>query len=148
LALGFITAPALAALLFSIASPLYAGLPKLTERVARTTVAVLFVVYPIALILGVPAYCILRPRMRVTAVNCALMGAGIAALPWLFLSTVVTPDEATTGDVMTVYNHMRTLAGWMEVLQLVGGIACLGAIAGVVFWVLVAAGLRPSKGSA
>jgi len=146
-ALGFSLGPGVAAALFAVASPLYAGLPDLADRIVRTAVAVAWVVYPVAVTIGLPLYFVLRKRARPTALNCAVAGGFVAALPWLLLS-IITPDEASTGDVVTVHNHLRTTAGWLELLQFVGGISILGAVAGLVFWCAVSLGRLATAKSA
>ena len=138
-ALGFSLGPGVAAALFALASPMYAGLPDMADRIVRTAVAVAWVVYPVALTFGLPLYFVLRRRARPTALNCAVAGGFVAALPWLLLS-IITPNEASTGNVVTVHNHLRTTAGWLELLQVVGGISIFGAVAGLVFWCAVSVG--------
>jgi hypothetical protein len=66
----------------------------------------------------------------------------VAAAPWLLLSIIETADEESIGNVVMVHHHVRTLAGWAEEIKFVGGIAILGAIAGVVFWLTVVPGAR------
>ena len=143
LCLGFIVGPAVAALLFSLVSPLSPDSIGPLRQVVGTTVLVLIVVYPMTLVLAVPTYLALKSRLRPTAINCALVGAGIAALPWAVLS-LVTPTEERIGTVVTVHAGVRTAAGWLQELQLLGGIALLGAVAGFVFWCAVALGSAAS----
>jgi hypothetical protein len=99
--MGFVVAPGAAAFVFSSISPLYEGLPNISDRIVRTAAAVCWVVYPIAVILGIPLYLWLKGRVRPSAFNFAIAGAAVAALPWLALS-VATPDEASTGDIELV----------------------------------------------
>jgi len=143
LILGFICGPAVAAGLFAVIFPLYQGLPSAPERIWHTLVTVLWVVYPVTAIFGLPLYVILRSRARASMLNCVLSGAAVSALPWFILGLLATPNEASVGHVVTVHNHMRTLAGWTEFLQLIGGVAILGAIGGLVFWLCVATGPQP-----
>ena len=147
-ALGFLIAPGGAALAFAIVSPFYGGLPSMTDRIVRSAEAVSFVVYPMATIFGVPAYLWLRGRLQPSIGNCVLAGSLIAALPWFLALTLVTGDEASVGNVVMAHNHVRTPAGWMEVLKMVGGIAALGGIAGLIFWLLAAADFRGPQRSA
>jgi hypothetical protein len=147
LVLGFLAGPATACLLFASLSPLYEGLP-LGERIARTALTAAFVVYPITLLIGVPTYLALKARVRPSAMNCVLAGAGVAALPWLAFSFLATPDEASTDGVVTAHHHLLTVAGWLELLPFVGGIALLGAVAGVVFWCAVSLGRKATSASA
>jgi hypothetical protein len=138
LLLGFIAGPA-AALALSLISPLSPEAVGPLRRTIETTVIVLMFVYPITLVTAVPAYLVLRSRLRPSLLNCALVGGGVAVLPWLLLS-LITPNEAWTGKVVTVHNHVRTAAGWLELLQNLGPIASLGALAGFVFWCAVTLG--------
>ena len=147
-ALGFLVAPGVAALAFASVSPFYEGLPSMTDRIVRSAEAVSFVVYPMAAIFGVPTYLCLRGRLQPSIGNCVFAGSLVAALPWLLALTLVTGDEESVGNVVMVHNHVRTLAGWMEVLKMVGGIAALGAIAGLTFWLLAAADFSGRQRSA
>jgi hypothetical protein len=140
-ALGFIAGPAVAAVVFSIFSPLGApgrqGVPELIGE----TVVVLIVVYPITLVLGGPAYIVLKSRLRPSLLNCALVGSGVAVLPWLLIS-LITPNEESVGKIVLVHDHVRTLAGWVELIRYLGPIALLGALAGLVFWACVTLGRK------
>ena len=138
-ALGFLLGPFVAAVIFSVASPLYAGLPDLGDRVARTTASVLTLVYPVTLIIGLPVYWLLRDRLQPSIFTCILFGAIVSACPWLLMSCMV-PDEARSGQVITVHHHMRTFAGWVETAKLIGLVAGLGAVAGFIFWCCVKLG--------
>ena len=140
--LGFTVGPGVAVLAFACASPLYMGLSSLGERIILTAETTAFVVYPITLVFGVPTYLCLRRRLRPSVLNCALAGAGVSAFPWLLLSLLAIPDEASTDGVVTAHNHMLTLAGWLEDGKMVGFMAGLGAIAGLTFWCAVLLGGR------
>lgn len=146
LLLGFITGPGVAVIAFSWASPLYEGLSSLSERIILTAESTAFVVYPITLIFGVPTYLCLRHRLRPSALNCILAAAGVSAFPWLLVSVLFAPDEASVGGVVTVRHHMLTLAGWFEEAKFIGGIAGLGAVAGFVFWCVVVLGTKKATG--
>ena len=147
LILGFILGPAVAALIFATASPLYAGLTSFLDRVLGTFVAACWVVYPITAVLGLPLYLALRNRAKPSVFNLALAGAAVSMAPWLLL-LLVTPDEASTGNVVTVHNHIRTIAGWLEILPFMGEIALLGATAGLVFWCCVTLGRQSTPRTA
>jgi hypothetical protein len=142
--LAFAIAPGVAAIAFAVFSPLYEGMPDLRERIFLTAETTAWVVYPLAFAIGLPTYFWLRSRMRPSIINCVLVGAGVASLPWLILGVVVHGDEASVGNVITVHHGMMTLAGWAELLRLVGGIALLGGLAGAVFWLIAATGLGRS----
>ena len=135
--LGFTVAPGVAVIAFACASPLYMGLSSLGERILLTAETTAFVVYPITLVFGVPTYLYLRRRLRPSVLNCALAGAGVSAFPWLLLSLLAIPDEASVAGVVTAHNHMLTLAGWLEEAQMIGLLAGLGAGARLTFWCAV-----------
>lgn len=140
LLLGFITGPGIAALIFAAVFPAYDGLTSFHDRVWRTFYLVLWVVYPLTLIFGLPLYRFLRGRVRPSILNCGLAGAAVSGLPWFLMGMVATPDWASAGNVVTIEHHMRTFAGWLEFLQIIGVAVVLGFIAGVVFWLCVAMG--------
>lgn len=145
-AVAFVLVPALTALSFAIAIPLYAGLPSLMERVWRSALFYgLFGAYPSALVLGVPAYFVLRRHFAPRLINCALAGAGVAASPWLLLTMVSAPDQASIGERATVVNGSYTAFGWLMNAQSIGEIGLAGAVAGALFWVISAAGIRGGK---
>jgi hypothetical protein len=113
--LAFAVAPAVAALVFSFLQPAYAGLPSLADRIYKTFLNVALVgAYPSAIIIGLPAFFILRSRQeRPTAWFCALTGAWVASLPLVpFFGLTIPMAE----------------------------IAAAGALGGLVFWVVAAAG--------
>jgi hypothetical protein len=135
---AFATAPAVAALAFSSLSPMYEGLPDLSERIWKTFLLVAVVGgYLPTLVVGLPAYFILRRRFRPTFLNCALAGSAVADLPWLPLVLFPFADEASIGSRATVVHHHLTWFGLYEGMTLVGQIAAFGLLGGVVFWLLV-----------
>jgi hypothetical protein len=141
LALAFIVAPGAAALVMAILQPLYAGLPDFWDRVFRTALINAVVGgYPAALILGVPAYLLLRKRLRPTILNCAAVGAVIAALPWLLLGLFFSPEYAYSNGHVTHQNSHITLWGLFDLSVLTGWIGLLGAGAGVLLWLITVAG--------
>lgn len=141
--LAFLIAPGIAALALATFQPAYGGLGHYFYRVWRTTIAYgLIGAYPSALIFGVPAFLILRNRIAGTWKNCAVVGACVAAVPWLII-ILVSPnaDQASVGGRATVIDGRLTVFGWLNYLQSVGFIAISGAFAGLLFW-LVATGGR------
>lgn len=143
--LGFIIAPLVAALLLAALVPLYAGLHSLPERIFRTLPLYLVVGgYVPTIIFGIPAYFLLRKRLRPTAVNCALIGAAVAIAPWFILRLVTPlPNEAFSGGHVTVLHQYYTFWGWLDLATNVGYLFLLGAFAGFVFWFVAA--FRPNK---
>lgn len=144
--LGFAVAPAAAALLFALLVPAYDGLPSHFDRVWRSSLTYLLVGgYPAALLLGIPAFIVLKTRVNPTPLNCGLAGAAIASLPWLLLSLLSAPNFASTDGHVTYNNGVITAYGLMNLATLVGEVAGLGFFAGLVFWAVVALGLRESS---
>jgi len=143
---AFVIAPAVAALLLASLEPLYAGLPSLMDRVFRTFLLYLLIGgYPSAWMLGIPAYILFRHRLRPTPVNCASVGAAVATLPWLVLGLLSVPDYSYDGGRITVEHGHRTLPGWLDFGTSLGGLAAIGAFAGITFWIVAAAGIKLPK---
>lgn len=142
--LAFAIVPGAAAFAMAAIEPLYAGIDSHAERIWRTALTfALFGAYPSALIFGAPTYVFLRRRIAATWINFSLAGAFVAAIPWL-LVVLLGPqaDQASIGNKTTVIEGSRTFYGWMSDLQLVGQIAMFGALAGLLFWAIVAAGRK------
>ena len=142
LALGFLLAPLVpAALLPGI---LY-GEPLAIVEGGYIVVAGLFFAYPPALLLGVPAYLLLRRRVRPSAVAVAIVGGLVAALPWLALGLLrlvsSNPDPAWVGNCQTVLDGERTWCGYLEILKGTAQVTALGfglgLIGGLTFWFCV-----------
>lgn len=87
----------------------------------------MFGAFPTMIVFGLPAFFFLRSRLvelRPTALNCAIVGAAVAAAPWclfFLLLVIFSPGPE-----------------WEAVL-LVGKVTLSGAIGGVVFWLVAAA---------
>lgn len=137
LALAFLVVPAVAAAAMAMLQPFYAGLPSYWDRVFRTTVIIAIIgAYPAALVLGIPAYLLFSKRLRSTAFNCAWVGAAIAALPWLFLGLISSPDRAYSNGHITHQNGHITLWGLFDLVLLTGWLGLFGAGAGLLFWLI------------
>jgi hypothetical protein len=145
-AAAFVAAPAIAALAYSSLNPMYEGLPDLSERIWKTFVIVSVVggYFP-SVVLGVPIFLFLRRRVRPTLFNCTLVGATVAALPWLVLALLPIAKEASTDGRTTVVDYHLTWFGLSEVLKLVGEVAVFGLLAGIVFWLFVTLRARPAE---
>lgn len=143
---AFLIVPGAAALLMAILMPAYDGLADPVERIGRTALGTAVVgAYPTALLLGVPAFFMLRRRFDPTLLNCSLTGAVVAGLPWFILSTLFQPDSASIGGRATVIDGSLTAYGWLTNLKFVGLIAAFGAVGGALFWLIAAAGSRVGK---
>ncbi|TFU00054.1 hypothetical protein EUV02_15515 [Polymorphobacter arshaanensis] len=143
---GFIVVPALAAFVLAYFMPAYDGLTNATERVLRTAIMyALFGAYPPTILIGIPAYFALRNRFDLNLLNCSMVGAALAALPWILISLVSSPDQASTDGRPTVVAGSMTAFGWLSLAQFVGQIAVFGALGGGFFWAIVAAGSGTGK---
>ena len=143
---AFVLAPLTGAFAFSCWNPGFMGLESHSERVIRSTITVVFFAgSPAALMLGVPAFLILKNRARASMINCALTGAIVASLPWLLLVLLSSPDEASSGGHVTAHEGAKTWWGWLEALEIVGQSIAFGALGGAIFWMVAAAGSGRSK---
>lgn len=110
----------------------------------RYFVAIAFILALLhAVILGTPAYLILRRRRPITALLCGTAGAVIGALPITILTLlpVLLPSGTDAADgpafptiVVTGMPHAATLRKWMK-LPLWFGLH--GALAGIAFFAVV-----------
>ena len=105
----------------------------------------LFAGYPAVLLLGVPAFLLLRQKLRPTALNCGFVGAAIAALPCGLLGLFSVSNYSFDGRHWLVQQGHRTLWGWLEFGTTEGWIALIGAVTGLVFWIVASTGIKPSK---
>jgi hypothetical protein len=145
-AAAFLVVPAFAALSFAIAMPLYAGLPTMAERIWRSALIYGLVgAYPQTVVFGVPAYFVFRRHFGPHLINCAGVGAVVATLPWLLLTLVSSPDQASIGNRATIINGSYTAFGWLMNAQFLSWVALAGAIGGALFWAIAAAGSGAGK---
>jgi hypothetical protein len=124
--LAFALAPLAAAFLFS-----------LIEGGKLWDVAVLGAYAP-AIVLGVPAYFLLRRRLRPRLVTLVLASGIIAAAPWALLSFFSQADQATVGNCVAVVDGKTTWCGFLHTLLWLGQIFAYGAFGGLVFWICAA----------
>jgi hypothetical protein len=145
-ALGFIIAPAFAALLMAAWLPGYDGLPPAQAFWNSAWLYAAIGAYPPAILLGVPAYFALRRRVAPTLTNCTLAGAAIPILSWGLL-TVLPPSAGweSVGGKAVVIDGGRTLYGWQLVGRDLATLATLGAAAGLVFGLVVLGWRRRSS---
>lgn len=123
---------------FLAAALVAAGSAWVVDRSAAILFFAFFVTLAHAFILGVPAFLLLRRRIRGRLVEAVLVGATIGALPLALFdsfSGTHTGYSAWTGGTQTVKDGVRTAAGWIGHLKLLLSLAGLGALGGAAFWV-------------
>lgn len=133
-ALGIVLAPLAASALFA---------QFVFGSVIWTPLVALYAV-PIALVIGVPLYLMLRRMVRPRLRNAVLAGGLAAAGPvlaWLVAREV--PWHASTFGYVTAIDRQWTLAGWIEMIGLSLFVFCFGAVGGCVFWLV--AGPRSAR---
>lgn len=143
---AFVLAPFFAALAFAVYEPAYDGLSSYAERVLRSAVIyyVVGALLPTA-VLAIPAFLVLKKMLRPTALNCALAGAMIAAIPWFLLGLYPLTESASIGNQPTVIDGEYTSFGWLSLFRdFLLPIAVAGALGGAIFW-LIAATKLPHK---
>ncbi len=136
--LGFIIAPTVAALIMAAWLPGYNGLPAIQAFWNSAWLYAVIGAYPPTLLLGVPAYLALRRHVAATLRNCALVGAALPLLSWGLLS-VLPPSagwENVGGKAVVIDGH-RTFYGWLLVGRDLAELAAIGAVAGLVFGLIV-----------
>jgi hypothetical protein len=133
-ALGFLLAPLVAALAFSLIED---------GSLNLVVLAVLFGGYPAAIVLGVPAYLLLHNYMQPRFWVLMLAGGIIAVLPWMGLELLNSEASSQLGDCQRRINGRMTWCGFLINLRFWGYIFLYGAFGGLVFWLCVAFGLRP-----
>jgi hypothetical protein len=122
LALAFVLAPLVPSFVFAVLN----GFQAFS--------VVLFVAYACAVVLGLPAYAVLRNYIRPTALNSMVVGGLIAATPWLLLILLnENAENASVGGQATVIDKVTTWYGHLENAKAVGMIFLLGALGGLVF---------------
>ncbi len=143
---AFAIVPGIASLLLAVVNPAYDGISDQLERIWRSALAfAVFGAYPATVVLGLPAFFMLRRHFDAKIVNCSLTGALVASLPWFVLPMFSLPDSASVDGQATVIDGSFTAYGWLTNLTFVGQIALLGAASGVLFWLIAAAGSRTRK---
>jgi hypothetical protein len=143
---AFALTPLIAAAALAVVQPLYAGLPNLAHRIYRTTLAyALSGGYPATILLGIPAFLFLRNRVQLTALNCAVTGGVVAAIPWVLLGLFSNPDYAYSNGHVTHESGAKTLWGWVDLATFTGQIAAVGALAGVAFCLISTFGLQRQR---
>ncbi len=103
---------------------------------SQVLLVVIFGGYPATVLLGAPAYFMLRQRLRPRLITVTLAGGLIAGAPWPALMLLSSnPDDAWIGSCHTVIDGWTTWCGYLEGMKFVALVFCLGAIGGIAFWV-------------
>lgn len=92
------------------------------------------------IVLGLPAYAILRWRNVVRWWSTIASGFALGAIPHAVASwpTGNPPDASASFDgVSTLVNGVPTLAGWLQYFQSVAFFGACGATAATAFWLVV-----------
>ncbi|HTO80976.1 MAG TPA: hypothetical protein VMQ73_02025 [Methylomirabilota bacterium] len=114
---------------------LWNGMPIATFG-SQVMLAALYGGYPATMLLGIPAYFLLRPRLRPRLITIALCGGIIAAVPWLVVGLLLpNPSYADIDGCRTVVAGHTTWCGYWEDLKFIAFVFGLGTIGGVVFWI-------------
>ena len=131
--LAFVLAPLVPAALVA-ATTLFDGSPNGGYLTWLALFAV-FGAYPATVLFGLPAFFLLRRRLKPRLASVVLVGGLVAAAPWLLIVVFVpNPDSAMIGEHVTVNHGVKTIWGWIEGLKLVGGVFLLGLLGGIAFW--------------
>jgi hypothetical protein len=87
-------------------------------------------------LLGLPAYFMLRRRLSPRLITVALAGGLIAAAPWSVLMPLLpNPSDAWIGSCHTVIDGHTTWCGYLEGMKFVALVFGLGIIGGLAFWI-------------
>ena len=142
---AFITAPAIAALLMATIAPAYSDALPMLERILKTAILyAVFGAYPFTLVLGLPAYLLLRHHIKPTIINCMAVGSAVVVLPALIISMMPSGvTQSSVGGRAIIVDGQRTLYGWQTFAESLLHLAAYGAVGGFVFWLIVA-GFRRS----
>jgi hypothetical protein len=133
-ALGFLMAPLAPAALWLLPG-LWHGTPLASLRSLVMLVAMVGG-YPAVVLLGVPAYFLLRRRLRPRLITVALAGGLIAAAPWAaWLPLLPNPSDAWDSRCHRVIDGHTTLCGYVEDMQFIALVFGLGVIGGIAFWI-------------
>ncbi|WP_254621044.1 hypothetical protein [Sphingomonas sp. CL5.1] len=134
--------------MMAFVAPAYEGLPTAIERLTATAkLDASLGAYPTAIVVGLPTYFILRRHFSARPLICAVAGAVVAALPWLFLVLVTSgASSASIGGQATIIDGHYAAYGWLESTYFIAQIALVGWTAGFLFWAIAAAGFKQPDG--
>ena len=103
------------------------------------------VAYPSTLFLGLPTFFVLRRKVALSPLNCILAGVWVASAPWIGWVLLRNPYYWSDGPGRIYHmNGHYTALGWIEVgkgvLYYFAFLGPLGALGGLAFWLIAAAG--------
>jgi hypothetical protein len=130
-ALGFLLAPYLGFWAFMALSALLEGKGLGLDFPFSLSDPFLIFAYAPALLLGVPAYLLLRSRVNASAINCASTGATVAIAGMLLILLPTPPRSGLSWDLIVPF----------------AAFAACGAFGGCVFWMVVAMRLKRASPS-
>jgi hypothetical protein len=119
--------------LAAAAAAILAGILSLSPQM----VPIAFIVALPHAALGLVIYFLLRSRWKLTLQSSLIAGFLIGAIPMGILGVVSLPNSASVGGVSTVIGGRLTLAGWIDQLILSVTFGFFGAVAGLVFWLVI-----------
>jgi hypothetical protein len=141
--LGFLIAPLAGAAFFAVlamAIPGFNPLESLRDAVGFVLLIAMYGAYPPALLLGVPAYFVLRnwvaPKLHTTA----LVGGVIACIPWLwamYWPGLRAGVSSQVGTCVSEIDGVTTWCGHMQNLKMLSLIFLGGVAGGAAFWLCV-----------
>ena len=131
--------------LASAAAAVLAGILSLSAQI----VPIAFMVALPHAVLGLVVYFLLRLRWKLTLQLSLLVGFLIGAIPMsIMLGVVAPPNSASSGGVSTVVDGHLTLAGWYDRFILAATFGFYGAVAGLVFWLIIRSSPQTTGGQA
>lgn len=131
--------PITAAIAAMLAWVLLLGAQSINSLIFLFLIAALQVV-----IFGLPVIFFLLWRKTSTVTIPLLVGGLVGAVPWVILMLMPGATIATSGSEVTVLGGHYTWAGWMNFARLTFTLFFVGAISGLIVWVLI---LRKTKSS-
>lgn len=117
--------------------------PYAWERFNRVAVLVAGTSFLYVVVLGIPAFLLLRWRKAIRWWSATVVGFLLGCLPVAFSLWPVDADLRTTQShwdggkmVQTVVDGVPTLAGWLSYANAVAGMGAFGTVGGLAFWVV------------
>lgn len=133
-AFGFLMAPLVPAALWLLPGFWHGTL--ITSFGSQLILVTTYGPYPAVVLLGVPAYFLLRRRLRPRLLTLASAGGIIAVAPWAaMLPMLSNPSDGWIGSCHTVIGGQATLCGYLEGVKFMALVFGLGTIGGIVFWI-------------